>query len=84
DLLDDRVRPVGQIGLDGGEGGVGEEGVVAPACQQLTLPGDVTGILGHWRVEGLYRSRLCGRRQPTADALLKALITCGQHRVPGR
>jgi len=39
-----RVRPVGQIRLHCGEGGVGEEGVVAPAREQLTLPGVGLGI----------------------------------------
>jgi hypothetical protein len=41
DLLDHRVRPVSQIRLHRGEGGVGEKGVVAEAGQQLVLPGGI-------------------------------------------
>ncbi|MGH3547549.1 MAG: transposase [Pseudonocardiaceae bacterium] len=39
DLLDDGVRAVGQIGVDGGQHGVGEQAVVAPRREQLVLPG---------------------------------------------
>jgi hypothetical protein len=35
DGLDDRVPPVGQVGLDGGFGAVGQERVVAPDREQL-------------------------------------------------
>ena len=37
DLLDDRVVAVGGVGVNGAEGGVGDERVVAPGVEQLTL-----------------------------------------------
>jgi len=41
---DDGVVPVAGVGLDGGQGGVGDEPVVAPGGEQLALPGRGGGV----------------------------------------
>lgn len=43
-LLDDGVVPVAGVGLDGGQGGVGDEPVVAPGGEQFALPGRGGGV----------------------------------------
>ena len=45
DLLHDRVVAVLFFGLDELEGGVGEDGVVAPGGEQLVLPGGCLLVL---------------------------------------